>query len=106
MIRNGQVYGRPLVDYRDTQSNIEALTGLVGGESAYATDTGKTGYYNAILAEWVWEATGGGGSGGAFQRVLSSDLTLADGECLVVAGYIDDNGYDITMNGDAELEIL
>jgi hypothetical protein len=49
---------------------------------------------------------GGGGSGGAFQRNLAADLTLADGESLVVAGYINGNGHTLTVEGDAALRIL
>lgn len=41
--------------YRNTKANIEALTGLVGGETAYATDTGESGYYDAVASEWVWD---------------------------------------------------
>lgn len=107
MIRNGKIIGKPIVHFRDTKANIEALTGLVGGEEAHATDTGENGYYDEVATAWVW---GGGsvigGGGGVFQRVLSSDLTIDDGECLVVTGYIDDGGFDITFEGDAELEVL
>lgn len=41
-----------------------------------------------------------------FQRNLSSDLTLASGECLVTADYINQGAYSITLEGDAELMIL
>lgn len=45
---------------------------------------------------------------GAFQRNLTSDLILHDGESLVVAGYINTNGYDIIMpdGGDVEIAII
>ena len=45
------------IRYRDTKANIEALTGLVGGEVAYATDTGEEGHYDAVGAAWDWGTT-------------------------------------------------
>lgn len=107
MIRNGKILGKPLVHFRDTKANIEALTGLVGGEEAHATDTGENGYYDEVATAWVWGGGGGtGGSGGAYQRVLSSALTLADGESLIVSEYINAGSYDIALNGDSSLFIL
>lgn len=50
-------------------------------------------------------AFGGGGGGGAFQRVLTSDLTLADGECLIVVNYLDVGAHLLTLNGDSILEV-
>lgn len=47
-----------------------------------------------------------GGGGGAFQRVLSANITLADGESLVMVGYLDDGGFDVIFEGDSELEVL
>lgn len=52
MILDGQVLGRPLISYKDTQTAIEALTGVVAGMTAYATDTALTGYYTG--SAWVW----------------------------------------------------
>jgi hypothetical protein len=96
--------GRPSRLYQNTKANIEALTGLTGGEEAYATDTGEKGHYDAVAAEWSW----GGGSGGGliFQRNLSANLELADGESMVVVGYINQGLYDLTLNGDSDLMIL
>lgn len=42
---------------------------------------------------------------GAFQRILAKNLTLANGESLVIARYINLNGKTLTLNGDATLEI-
>lgn len=39
-------------------------------------------------------------------RNLTADLTLEDGQCLVLTEYINANGYDITLNGDANMEVL
>lgn len=43
---------------------------------------------------------------GAFQRKLSGDFTLQDGESVVISEYIDPQTYSLTLNGDAALEIL
>jgi hypothetical protein len=43
---------------------------------------------------------------GAVQRRLTSDLTLADGECLILSGYIDVGTHTLTLEGDAQLEVL
>lgn len=50
--------GAPLVQYTDTKANIEALTGLIGGETAFATDnpTAPLGCYNGTV--WVWGGSG------------------------------------------------
>lgn len=50
--------------------------------------------------------SGGGGTGGAFQRNLSVDLTLQDGECLILKTYLNMGNNDLVMKGDAELVIL
>jgi len=64
-------------------------------------------HVNAFINEEVSGGGGGGGDGTAvFQRVLSADLTLADGECLVLTQYIDLATYDLELQGDADLEIL
>src|SRR3990172_3176405 len=59
MIKNDKQYGRPFVDFTDTKSNIEALTGLVGGETAYAVDAGESGHYDFVNSIWVWNSRGG-----------------------------------------------
>ena len=48
----------------------------------------------------------GGGGNGTFQRVISADLTFATGECLVLTGYLDLVTYSLTLDGDAQLEVL
>lgn len=42
---------------------------------------------------------------GAVNRRLSSNLTLADGYCLIASSYFDLNGYTLTLEGDAVLEV-
>jgi hypothetical protein len=51
--------GMPEIVYTDTKANIEALTGVIEGATAYATDTHEPGWYNG--AAWVWGAGGGSG---------------------------------------------
>lgn len=59
-MRKGQYeQGAPYGSFRDTKSNIEALSGMIGGETAHATDTGENGYYDEVQSKWIW----GGGSG-------------------------------------------
>lgn len=95
MIRNGKVLGRPLIDYQNTKANIEALTGLIGGETAYASDTGEWGYYDAVATDWVWVGAGGGGAWGSITGTLSDQTDLqtaldgkqaADAELSAIAG--------------------
>lgn len=40
------------------------------------------------------------------QRVMSESLTMEDGESLVIVRYLDIASFDLTMNGDSEIEIL
>lgn len=61
MIKNDRQLGAPFGLFSDTKANIEALTGLTGGETAYATDTGEDGVYDAVGSAWVWGRSGGGG---------------------------------------------
>ena len=44
--------GFPSVLYTDTQSNIEALTGVAEGAKAYASDVELEGTY--LMGNWVW----------------------------------------------------
>lgn len=50
--------------------------------------------------------SGSSGGGGAFQRVLSLSLSLDNGECLVVSGYINQGSHDIVLDGDSALHII
>lgn len=42
----------------------------------------------------------------AFQRNLTKDLILEDGEALVTVGYINTGSHNIDLNGDADIYIL
>lgn len=52
MIHDDVQKGIPLVDYSDTQANIESISSPVAGMRAYATDLGLSGHYNGT--SWVW----------------------------------------------------
>ena len=52
MIHDGRVKGLPLVDYLDTKANIEALSNLEEGMTAYASDTDELGAYDG--SAWHW----------------------------------------------------
>ena len=41
-----------------------------------------------------------------FQRNLTADLSLADGEAVVTAGYINAGAYNITLAGDSDLVVI
>lgn len=88
MILDGQVLGRPLISYKDTQSAIEALTGVVAGMTAYATDTTLTGYYTG--SAWVW----GVGSSGSVILALPQYHFFVGGS----SGSAVDAGTGITYN--------
>lgn len=86
--------GTVIVDYASV-SGADAGTDVTGAELEELSDGSETTLHSHA-----------GIGGTAFQRVLSSDLTLADGECLVLSGYIDDGGFTITTDGDSVLEVL
>jgi|GEM_PF-5769614 len=56
MIRNDKVKGTPLVQYKDTKANIEALSGIEEAAIAYATDTNEFGSYDGTT--WTWGQSG------------------------------------------------
>ena len=58
MRENDIQLGKPIVVYKDTKANIEALTSVVQGSYAYTTDTNEAGWYNG--ATWDWLGAGGG----------------------------------------------
>jgi len=88
MILDGQIVGRPLISYKDTKTAIEALTGVVAGMTAYATDTNLTGYYTG--ASWVW----GVGSSGSTILSLPQYHFFVGGS----SGSAEDAGTGITYN--------
>ena len=54
MIHDGRVKGLPLVDYLETKGNIEALSNVEEGMTAYASDDNEFGSYNG--AAWQWDS--------------------------------------------------
>lgn len=58
--------------------------------------------FNAITGKFDYVSE----SNGAFQRILTKNLTLRNGESLVISEYIDLNGHNIDLQGDANLHIL
>lgn len=88
MILDGQIVGRPLISYKDTKTAIEALTGVVAGMTAYATDANLTGYYTG--ASWVW----GVGSSGSTILALPQYHFFVGGS----SGSAEDAGTGITYN--------
>ena len=56
MRENDVQLGKPIVVYKDTKANIEALTSVVQGSYAYATDTDEPGWYDG--ASWHWIGAG------------------------------------------------
>jgi len=89
--------------------NAQAIDGIVVDNDPAPTD-GQVLTYDVHTDTYRPEDSGGGGGGGAgtpiFQRVLSASLTLDDGECMVITQYIELGAYNLTLDGDASLEIL
>ncbi len=40
------------------------------------------------------------------QRVMTANVTLANGECWILSGYLNLATFTLTLNGDSRLEIL
>lgn len=98
-----------IADVPSPDSGYKALCAvqLYDGQTTLQRDPRRGKVNDFLDLRWAeLSSTSGGGTGGAFQRVLAGDLTLADGECLVLTGYIDVASYALTLNGDARLEIL
>jgi hypothetical protein len=57
MIHNDKQLGKPFVEYTATQAEIEALTGIEAGSTAFATDLEQPGWYSGTA--WVWGSSGG-----------------------------------------------
>jgi hypothetical protein len=103
-----------IIRYTGGNWDITSVTNLTGNKfvqvgspagvylSTVATDATLTG--DGTIGSPL--SVVGGGGGGAYQRNLAANLALADGQCLVVTGYVDLGTYSITLNGNAELEIL
>lgn len=55
MLHNGEFFGLPPVNFRNTKATIEAigLADLEPGMSAYATDLQQLGHYNGTRWDWI-----------------------------------------------------
>lgn len=90
--------GIPSVIYNDTKANIEALSGVVEGSFAYATDTDEPGWYGG--SSWAW----GVGSGDElyYEATQFSDYTNA-----VTGAYEIIGTHTVSSVGDGdEVELL
>ena len=101
MRKGDEQIGLPAAVYNDTKANIEALSGVVEGATAYATDTDEPGWYDG--AAWVWGSGGGGGGVlAAFEAYLSSSFTPSDDTYVKVSfnteKFDDGDYYDSVTN--------
>lgn len=90
----------------DTDNFPIAYIRLYEGQTYIRRDNDRNDIIDVRINWHSESSSGGGGSGGAFQRILSANLTLANGESLVLSGYINIGSYILTLNGDSRLEIL
>jgi len=70
MRKGDEQIGLPAPVYTDTAANIEALSGVVEGATAYATDTDEPGWYDG--AAWTWGAGGSGGGDSTYTAAYAS----------------------------------
>jgi len=75
MRKNDRQLGTPFIDFHASQAELYALTGLAGGETAYAPETGTWGYYDGVSGTWKWMGTGNGDGGTS----VHNDLTGLQG---------------------------
>jgi len=78
MAQNGDIQiGFPARLFGDTEAEIEAISHdlLIGGEKAYALDTGREGLYNGLTTTWEW---GGGGVEPVNPSVVGNLVSFAD----------------------------
>jgi hypothetical protein len=86
-----------LVRVYEGQTAIQEGRATLGGDGSFFGDIiDLRGTYRPTAAT----------IGAVFQRNLTADLTLADGECLTAVRYIDMNGHALELVGNAALEIL
>lgn len=100
MIKNDKQLGTPFIDYTDNKADIEAIQGLVGGETAYSLE-GQWGYYNYVTGAWVW-ITNAGGGGGSLPTLSPDRVVVTDpsGNIVVVNGLRYDTATGALVVGD------
>jgi len=97
-IPSGTVEAIALIRMYEGQTEIREGRATLDGTNRAFTDF--------IDVRGTYRPTTTAGGDAVFQRNLTADLTLADGQCLTVVRYIDLNGHALELVGDAALEIL
>lgn len=118
---DGSQYGNTEVEIRLISNENQNVAGHGSRLEIYLTVTGSTalvkwaefnpsfgmnitsGTYNIGGVPHTHASSGGGA---AFQRNLAANLTLADGESLVIIDYLNSQTFDLQMDGDSALQIL
>lgn len=80
----------PGIEFDDTESKI-----------VFAEDMNALGDEISAIESYLLS-----GAVGAPLRKLLSNLTLLDTSCLIVSTYFDDDGFDVILEGDADLLII
>ena len=80
---------------------VTVATQIIKGRS-----TAGTGVVEDLSVSQVQSMLGITTLNGAFQRVLTSALTLSTGQCLVIKRYLDMTSYNLVLDGDSQMEIL
>jgi len=105
MSQNGDIQiGFPARLFGDTEAEIEAISHdlLIGGEKAYALDTGREGLYNGLTTTWDWEF-GYSDLLRGNNEILNSDFTLNADEWTLGPGWAWVDGVGIQHTpGDAD----
>lgn len=91
---DGENVGYPIVAYRDTEANVEALGSPAEGMLAWATDTDKFGFYDGAAWQWVDPANPGslawdniitvGASGCDYTSIQSAVTAASSGDALLI----------------------
>lgn len=98
------LYNEIVNSLKGNKADLSALSGLEDGTIGFAQDTGELGTYSTLTG-WSWYVTSSVSSQ-AFQRNLSSNLSLSNGESLVTTEYMNAANYTISLIGDSNLRIL
>lgn len=102
MKNNDAQLGQPETLYKGTKASIEALTGVVQGSIAYATDTDELGTYSGTV--WTWGVGSGSSTstdahGGHSHGVTR--LTVVSGATTFDLWDVAKQVLDVSLNGFA-----
>lgn len=104
------VGSRELLVYEDIPAPTTNRVPLVALKVYAGQTTVILNVSDTDIADLRWSKWGAGGGGGTgtpvFQRTISDNLILTEGESLVVAEYIDMALYSIDLQGDADIQII